>query len=505
MVSGKKLPYVFILSWERPIYLWACLDSLYRLTKTPCRFVIADNNSSDPLVAQVIEGFERRGMLHQVQMCEENAPDRFPRLIREHWDDIGEFFVFIEGDITVRDSDRCWLETLMARAKADPTIGSVGSVIDRGDFVHPDEARKLRPDLEDRELDFLIKTGSPERKEVLSDDPLITPHNAPLRLLLMRKQAYVEVGFGRDRQIHKRLLDAGWKAPISTEVVHRHLSLLNIYDYDDYDKGDRDAFFTKSETADGPILILGMHRSGTSALTGSLEAAGLHLGDVATHSADNTKGSRENRAVFRLNEAVLNHNGHSWFDPPPTDKVLEWTEEHRAKRNAILETYPTDRTFGIKDPRMLLLLDGWNPPLVGVRCVGIFRNPASVVGSLLKRQPELGTAGALFDLWEAYNRRLLALHEASPFPLVVFDGAAESIPRQIERVRQILRLQRPPESAAPFFEPSLRTSEWHGPIPESARSLYLRLFERWAAQDWISEAGAAATRRRTAFMWEETE
>ncbi|MCB1232977.1 MAG: hypothetical protein KDN19_22220, partial [Verrucomicrobiae bacterium] len=38
-------PFVFVISWGRPIYLWSCLDSLYRLTKTPCRIVLIDNYS----------------------------------------------------------------------------------------------------------------------------------------------------------------------------------------------------------------------------------------------------------------------------------------------------------------------------------------------------------------------------------------------------------------------------------------------------------------------------
>jgi len=44
-----------------------------------------------------------------------------------------------------------------------------------------------------------------------------------------------------------------------------------------------------------PILILGMHRSGTSCLAGCLEEAGLYLGDVNLKAGFNKKGNRENR------------------------------------------------------------------------------------------------------------------------------------------------------------------------------------------------------------------
>jgi len=47
-----------------------------------------------------------------------------------------------------------------------------------------------------------------------------------------------------------------------------------------------------------PLIILGMHRSGTSALAGSLEGAGLNLGPVSTHEVDNAKGNREDTRII---------------------------------------------------------------------------------------------------------------------------------------------------------------------------------------------------------------
>ena len=53
---------VIILSWNRPLYLWAALDSLYRHTRQPARFILVDNNSDDPGVRDVVTGFTRRGI-----------------------------------------------------------------------------------------------------------------------------------------------------------------------------------------------------------------------------------------------------------------------------------------------------------------------------------------------------------------------------------------------------------------------------------------------------------
>ncbi len=240
-------PMVFILAWERPIYLWVCLDSLFRHTHSPARFVITDNASKDPAVGDVIRAFEAREMFHHVTRGDRNDPRRFEEMISRHWDELGEFFVLIEGDIEVLSDGACWLETLVRHMESDERIGAIGSRVYQKDFVSLDRARALRPELSEEDLSFLVKADAPMRRYVDTDEPLIAPHNPPLRLLMLRKEAYAQVGFGRDTEIHEHLVSRGWKSLISTKVVHRHLSLLNIYDYPDYSRQRRDQFFAATE------------------------------------------------------------------------------------------------------------------------------------------------------------------------------------------------------------------------------------------------------------------
>ena len=60
-----------------------------------------------------------------------------------------------------------------------------------------------------------------------------------------------------------------------------------------------------SSTENLILAVLGMHRSGTSALIGSLQAAGLHLGKHNTWNAHNLKGNRENNDIVQLHEELL--------------------------------------------------------------------------------------------------------------------------------------------------------------------------------------------------------
>ena len=215
------------------------------------------------------------------------------------------------------------------------------------------------------------------------------------------------------------------------------------------------------------VCILGMHRSGTSCLAGSLEEAGLHLGEVITAAPHNAKGNRENRRIMDLQEAVLVHGGGSWDRPPGH---LTWSDAHRAERDAIIRSYADVSAWGFKDPRTLLLLDFWREALPGLAFVGTLRHPHLVADSLLRRNG--GSMEQWLDLWVTYSERILALHEAAPFPVVRFDLGEEAYRRSLMAIAEHLGLPAP--TRMEFFDPMLRHHGTPPPeaLPEHVRRLY---------------------------------
>jgi GT2 family glycosyltransferase len=243
-MNEQNTPFIFILSWNRPLYLWVCLDSIYRHTTVPCKIVIADNNSTDTIVTDVISGFERRGLFYKVHRYNDNDPLRFKKLIELYWNEISDYFVLIEGDIEILPTkEDCWLSKMVGYMDQDDNLASVGSVVYKQDFVSKEIAHRLEPNLNENEIAFLIKADAPMRNYVETEQILIEPHNAPLRLLLLRKSAYEKIEFGMDFFIYDQFKRLGYDAKISTEVVHRHLSLLNIFDYSVYNETERNCFF----------------------------------------------------------------------------------------------------------------------------------------------------------------------------------------------------------------------------------------------------------------------
>ena len=63
------------------------------------------------------------------------------------------------------------------------------------------------------------------------------------------------------------------------------------------------------------ILVPGMHRSGTSALTGTLYLLDVYLGkDLMPGNFANKKGYFENNTLFKINENLLSQINSSWDD-----------------------------------------------------------------------------------------------------------------------------------------------------------------------------------------------
>lgn len=231
-----------------------------------------------------------------------------------------------------------------------------------------------------------------------------------------------------------------------------------------------------------PILLLGMHRSGTSCLAGSLQQRGLYLGEVYESRPHNRKGNRENQRIMDLNNAVLAASDARWDRPPPAG--LRWDTACAAEREAIvagLEAGSAGAAWGFKDPRTLLTLPFWRERLPDARLVATFRHPARVARSLHARDPSMSIEAGL-ALWAAYNERLLAVHAREPFPIVSFDADAEAYAGAIDRLARHIGLRAGHEGDG-FFEGVLRHQDAGEPVPAKHQALYEALAE--ASKRWI--------------------
>jgi hypothetical protein len=160
------------------------------------------------------------------------------------------------------------------------------------------------------------------------------------------------------------------------------------------------------------VLVVGMHRSGTSALAGALDAMGFEAGpsdDLMEGDEGNPQGYFELRSIASLNDEILAHYRGRWDSPPLFAPGWEHDDAALAyatrARDALAEVYASD-AYVLKDPRISLLLPLWRQVTdAGTCAMVIVREPLEVAASLTRRNG-LPTASGL-ALWAAYNRALL--------------------------------------------------------------------------------------------------
>ena len=140
------------------------------------------------------------------------------------------------------------------------------------------------------------------------------------------------------------------------------------------------------------ILVLGMHRSGTSALSGTLNILGAYLGlHVALPAPDNPKGFFENVQMTALNDTLLMAYGNGW-----DDENMESIISHRLSQEIIEIVKKTissimgdHEIISIKDPRIMILFPYYRQALkelgYKVHLIKTIRNQQGVINSLVNR------------------------------------------------------------------------------------------------------------------------
>jgi hypothetical protein len=142
------------------------------------------------------------------------------------------------------------------------------------------------------------------------------------------------------------------------------------------------------------LLVLGMHRSGTSSIAGAMVrlggAAPLNLLPPAD---DNPKGFWESSVLTNLNDQILAAGGSHWedwrqFDPTRIDAAAAFALESQA-RSALAGEFGDAGLAVIKDPRMCRLMPFWSSVFReanwSVRPVLQLRSPLEVALSLNRR------------------------------------------------------------------------------------------------------------------------
>lgn len=135
------------------------------------------------------------------------------------------------------------------------------------------------------------------------------------------------------------------------------------------------------------LVILGMHRSGTSVITNVLHEGGIYAGAPEDHippGCDNPKGFWELQSLVDLNRQILFLAGGNWDNPPRAEAIEAVSVLPRAEN--VFSYFAGHRQWAIKDPRLCLTLPVLAPVLPkDTKLLILRRSPDAIAQSLFRR------------------------------------------------------------------------------------------------------------------------
>ena len=171
-----------------------------------------------------------------------------------------------------------------------------------------------------------------------------------------------------------------------------------------------------------PIVVAGMHRSGTSLAAALLQNAGVDIGPrLLAGNWSNPRGHFEDVDFIELQRSIFVAAGRhpdGWVTSPLPDIPASFVEQARL---LLEERQRHQRAWGWKDPRSVPLLGLWSSLAPEAAFAIVYRPPWEVLESLFLRgdhafveDPELA-----IRVWTYYNSVLLDLARARPARCVV--------------------------------------------------------------------------------------
>jgi hypothetical protein len=243
------------------------------------------------------------------------------------------------------------------------------------------------------------------------------------------------------------------------------------------------------------ILVVGMHRSGTSALARVINLLGAALpAQLYQPESNNPTGYWESAHIAGLNEWVLQSAGATWSNclgfAPEQLTGPKLVGIMASLVDGVRQEFGDDGLFVLKDPRLCLLLDLWLPALESLRievsAVLTLRHPIEVAHSLIRRNGVTQKTG--LALWLRYMLAAELRTRSVRRSIVSYDALLTDWRTAMTRVGHEIALAWPNDLAqvAPQVDAFLRADLRHHEASMSALEVVPDLLQCWVLETYAA-------------------
>ena len=164
----------------------------------------------------------------------------------------------------------------------------------------------------------------------------------------------------------------------------------------------------KGEKTLRTFVVLGMHRSSTSAIAKGMADQSIFMGkpDPSHKHTQHYEILAEDPDFTFMNNKIMYACGdYEWYNPPPVEVVRGVGWKFRKDIKDLIRAKERAPFWGWKDPRTCLTIDAYLPHLTNPHFIVCIRNPLDVAKSLQRRNGFSIEQGV--NLAKVYNQRVL--------------------------------------------------------------------------------------------------
>lgn len=193
------------------------------------------------------------------------------------------------------------------------------------------------------------------------------------------------------------------------------------------------------------IIVLGMHRSGTSLMAELIHRWGAfgRVGECLPPSRWNARGYWELAPLVDLNRRLLRETGSNWSFPPSQKRdqdlaALATHPKYRDEALSLIASMNLERghNWFWKDPRLSLLLPFWQQLWDKPRYVICLRDPLEICSSLQERDNLSHPVSMM--LWHRYMVSILERTRGCPCIVMSYSRVLGAPLRECERLAEFL-------------------------------------------------------------------
>ncbi len=194
-----------------------------------------------------------------------------------------------------------------------------------------------------------------------------------------------------------------------------------------------------------PVVVLGMHKSGTSLVAEILHRSGIQMfeKDTGVGYDDGNKMERDECRTLNI-ELLKSGDKHSVQTVAPLELRTVTPKQWQIGRDIVARCAEENCQWGFKDPRTVLTLPYWLRVAPNSRLIGVFRDPVEVFQHYNEKPwPARFRGNRYYPImtlyaWCVYNKHLLQAAKTQDGMLLLDYGALMTSDEGLERLSDFL-------------------------------------------------------------------